>query len=145
MDDKNLPKDFITFEETLKLIESDTRTNPVVDTRFLVNNIPYIREKGNYNIKLVKYDDSGKVVDAGHRYVYLKNEYQAVALKQAIVDHYEKVSKKHTKLNYDEIGVGSVTNTIDEDKNPGGKAVVNDEPLTKFGDPTTGGNREIGA
>lgn len=145
MDNNNLPKDFVTFEKALELIKSDRRDNPVVDTRFLVNNIPYIREHGNYNIKLVKYDKNGKVVEAGHRYVYIADEYQAVALKKAIVDHYAEVSKKHTRLDYNQIGVSSVTNTIDEDKNPSGKAIPNSEPLTKFDDPTTGGYREVGA
>ena len=143
MEQKYLPKDFVTFEEAIKLIESDKRDNPVVDTSFLVNNIPYIRERGNYNIKLLKYDENGKIVDNGNRYVRLENEWECITLKKVITDHYEKVSKNHTKVDYNEIGLNSFTTAIDDKKNPGGKPIVNDEPLTQYGDPTTGGTREV--
>lgn len=143
MDKKYLPKDFVEFDEAIKLIESDRRDHPVVDTPFLVNNIPYIREGGNYNIKLVKYDDSGKVVDNGNRFVKLENEWECLTLKKIITEHYEKVSRNHTKLDYNEIGLNSFTTTIDDKTNPSGKPITNDKPLTKYGDPTTGGTREV--
>ena len=46
----NIPNGFISVEDAISLIESDTRSNAKVDTAFLLRNLPYLRVDGNYTI-----------------------------------------------------------------------------------------------
>lgn len=141
----NLPNGFVTIEEAIKLIESDTRKDPVVDTAFLVNGLPYLRVNGNYNIKLLSRNDDGKIVSKGNVYVQIKSEWERSNLEHAIIEHYKETSLNHTVIDPEKIGIRSITTAKDEDTNPTGRAMVNPTPMTKFGDPTTGGTRDVEA
>lgn len=137
----NLQPGFITIAEAIKLIESDTRKDPVVDGDFLVDSSPYIRVGGNFNIKLLTRAKDGRIVDNGNRYVQITSEWEKAQLVHAIFEHYKQATGK--ALKPEEIGVHSITTAIDEDKNPTGAIREMDEPMTKVGDATVGGESEI--
>lgn len=141
----SLPNGFVSLEEAIKLIESDTRKDPVVDTVFLVNSLPYLRVNGNYNIKLLGRADDGKIVSKGSVYVQIRSEWERSNLEHAILEHYKLVSRDHVVINPETIGLRSITTAKDEDTNPTGQAMINPKPMTKYGDSTAGGERNVEA
>jgi len=139
----SLPAGFISIEDAVELIESDKRDNPVVDTAFMLRGLPYLRVNGNYNIKLLKRDENGRIVENGSKFVQIASEWERAQLEHAIVEHYKKTSRDHREIDPATIGLASLTTTIDEDKNPTGRLSVNDQPMTKYGDPTSGGEKTV--
>lgn len=137
----NLSPGFISVEEAVKLIASDTRSNPVVDVNFMLNNIPFLRVNGNFNIKLLRRNEKGAVVENGSKFVQIANEWELAQLKHAIVEKKKELTGKD--IDPETIGVRAMTTAIDEETNPQGRLSVNDKPMTKFGDPTTTGERNI--
>ena len=141
MQETTLPPGFISIDEAISLIESDTRKNAVVDTAFLLRNLPYLRKDGNYNIKLLTRNSDGKIVTNGSKFVQIETEWDKSRLEHAIVDHYKKVTGRNVEP--EKIGLRSMTTTVDEDTNPAGRVIANKKPMTKYGDPTSGGSREV--
>lgn len=86
-----LPKDFMTFDETIKLIQSDSRENPKVDIDFIVSNFVYIAPAHNFTIKLLKKDSSGRTVRNGVKYVQLANEYEATTFEHVVRQKYQEL------------------------------------------------------
>lgn len=143
MQNNSLPADFVTMEDAIKIIESDTRSNPVVDVAFLINNIPYMRVNGNYNIKLLTRNADGKIVENGSRYVRINSEWEKANLEHAILEHYKQNSRDHKEIDPNQIGLRSLSTTKDEDNNPQGKIIKNPTPMIKYGDSTQGGERTL--
>lgn len=141
----NLPNDFLPLEDVIKLIESDTRKDPVVDTAFLVNNLYYLRTGNNYNIKLLGRANDGKIIEKGSVFVHINSDWERSNLEHAILEHYKLTSRDHTVINPETIGLRSITTAKDEDTNPTGQAMLNPKPMTKFGDSTSGGERKMEA
>ena len=139
----NVTGKIISVEEAIKVIEMDDRKNPVVDTVALVNGLPFLRLNGNYTIKLLGVNSEGKIVSKGSTFAHVKTDWELAQLKHAILKHYKENSRNHLEINPDEIGLRSITTALDEDKNPTGRAILNPNPMTKFGDPTTGGTKEV--
>lgn len=140
MANTNLPHGFVSVEEAIKLIESDTRKEPVVDVLFMVNNLPYLRVNGNFNIKLLTKKD-GKIVDNGSRFVQIESDFQRITLEHALTEHYKQATGK--EIDPGQIGLSSITAAYDDN---GGSTVqprLNDKPMTKFGDPTIGGTQDV--
>lgn len=140
MQNNNIPIGFISLEEAIKLIESDTRSNAKVDTSFLLNNLPYLRVDGNYTIKKLKHE-GGKVVPDGKTQVQIRSEYERAMLEHAIVEHYKLVTGYD--INPESIGLRSMTTAVDDEKNPGGRVTKNEKPLTRAGDDLGSGNRTV--
>lgn len=140
MANTNLPHGFISVEEAVKLIESDTRKEPVVDVLFMVNNLPYLRVNGNFNIKLLTRKD-GKIVDNGSKFVQIENDFQRVTLEHALTEHYKQATGK--EIDPEQIGLSSVTSAYDDNGGSTVRPRLNDKPMTKFGDPTIGGNQDV--
>lgn len=132
MENNGLPRGFITIEEAIRLIESDTRKDPVVDTQFLLNNIPYLKLGQNYNIKLLTRADDGKIVENGNKYVQIITERDLVNLREAIGDHYKAVTGRLVDTNA--IGLRRMTAVSDDEKNPMARNIVNTESKIKYGD-----------
>lgn len=131
MQSSKLPNGFITIKEAIDLINSDTRKDAKVDTSFLVNNIPYLRVGGTYNIRLMKHDN-GVAVYNGEKYVLIQSEYEKSILEHAIVEHYKEVSGNH---DYDpEKVVKSLSTAVDDEENPQGRIVRQKKAMTKAGD-----------
>ena len=140
MQNNNLPVGFISVQDAIKLIESDTRSNAKVDTSFLLNNLPYLRVDGNYTIKKLKHE-GGRVVPNGKTQVQISSEYERAMLEHAIVEHYKQATGR--EINPETIGVRSMTTAVDDEKNPGGRVARNEKPLTRAGDDLGSGNRTV--
>lgn len=131
MEAQGLPKGFITVAEAIKLIESDTRDNAKVDTAFLVRNIPYMREGGNFNIRKLKHENN-RIVRDGSVFVMLETEYDKVALEHAILEHYRKVTGRTAQPN--DMGVKDVSTIVDSQDPESGRIRKNQNPLSKYGE-----------
>ena len=127
----SLPAGFISVEEAIKLIESDTRSNAKVDTAFLLTNLPYLRVDGNYTIKKLKHEN-GKVVNDGETFVYIDSDYHRSMLEHAITEHYKMVTGRD--IDPETIGIKKLSTAVDDEKNPQGRIVANKESETKLGD-----------
>lgn len=144
MQQQNLPRGFISIEEAIKLIESDTRKDAKVDTSFLLRNLPYLRTDGNYTIKKLRHDkETGRVVSNGEVFVMITSDYEKEMLKHAIVEHYRNVTGR--TIDPDNIGLRSLTTTVDEETNLGAAIIHNDKPTIKPGEDLGTGTRNIGA
>lgn len=128
---------FVTVEDAIKLIQADKRDDAKVDLQFLVNNIPYMQVKHNYNIKKLKTID-GKVVRDGHVYVTLYTEYDRQMLLKAIQDAYAQ--RVGIQFNPDDLGVNYVSTMVDQEKNEmsgrpqaGAEAVLQKNEVIKEG------------
>lgn len=112
----NMPQgnDFITVEEAIKLIQSDTREDAKVDLQFMVNNIPYLKPKQLFNIRLLKTTEDGKVVRNGTLYVRIMSKYDKEVMLRALQDAYN--ARTGILVDPDSYGLNRVSTTIDEEK-----------------------------
>lgn len=136
MQKSNLPNGFIELPDAIKLIESDKRSDAKVDTNFLLQNLPYLRVDGNYNIKKLKHEN-GRVVEDGEVYVTIHSEYEKAMLEHAITEHYRNVTG--VTVEPEKIGLRSVTTAVDDEKNANGYLMNNDKPMVKPGDDLVSG------
>lgn len=136
MYNNNLPTGFISIEEAIKLIESDTRSNAKVDTAFLLRNLPFLRVDGNYTIKKLKHEN-GKVVENGEAFVQIDSDYHRAMLEHAIVEHYKLVTGHD--IDPEQIGIKKLATTVDDEKNPQGRITRNKNSKTKVGDSLASG------
>lgn len=104
---------FIGVEDAIRLIHEDKRDDAKVDLQFLVSNIPYMKVKQNYNIRLMK-TVNGKAIRDGSVYVTLHTEYDRQVLLRAIQDAYQ--ARTGIKFNADEIGINHVNAMVDQEK-----------------------------
>lgn len=125
---------FITVEDAVKLIKADKRDKATVDLQFLVNNIPYLKEKHNYNIRLLESDEKGYAHYTGEVFVNLTTRYDKELLLKTIVDAYTE--RTGVALNADTLGINKVTSMVDEEQgaldgrprfNPDSKIKVKDD------------------
>ena len=134
--DNNIPTGFISVEEAISLIESDTRSNAKVGTAFLLRNIPYLRVGGNYTRQKLKHEN-GKVVDAGEEFVHIFSDYKRSMLEHAIIEHYKMVTGRD--IDPESIGIKKLMTTVDDEKNLSGRIMQNTESSTKVGDTLVSG------
>lgn len=132
---------FISVEDAVKLIESDTRSNPVVDMDYLVSKIVWIEVNHNFRIPKIKRlkpeevhrTKRGKIVEyetIGEVNVSIDTAYQKEYLKKAILDKYREL----VGHEYKEAGVRAVSTVADDAQ---GRAAVqpraNVKPIAKEG------------
>ena len=135
--DNNLPKGFIPVDEAIKLINEDTRTEAKVDTKFLLQGLPYLRVGGTYNIRLAKHEN-GKVVYNGEKFVMIASEYERAMLEHAIVEHYKAMSGNvNFKYDSENAPTKSLSTAVDDEENPTGKIVKQKKPMTRPGEDIT--------
>lgn len=88
-----LPKDFLTIEEAVALIKSDTRADAKVDTALLARNLIWLEEKHNFTIPLMKtVPGKSKPVKIGSKYVQVLTSYDKEVLRHAITEHYRETA-----------------------------------------------------
>lgn len=107
MDNKSLPNGFITVDEAVKLIESNTFNEPTVDIKRLASSTDWIELNHNFAIPKVRiitkeeYAEKLKrfpgrrpseLVSKGKANVTLRSSYEVELLKKTIYDNYKKVS-----------------------------------------------------
>lgn len=143
----NLSPGFITVEDAVELIKSDTRENPVVDMDYLVAHIVWIEANHNFRIpkirrlspEEVRKTKRGKVIEyenIGDAYVYLATNYEKEFLKKTILDKFKELVGRE----YKEAGVRARSTVADDAQ---GKAAVqprnNAKPIAKEGAVIGGG------
>ena len=132
----NIPTGFISVEDAIKLIESDTRSDAKVDVSFLLRNLPFLRVDGNYTIRKLKHV-KGKVVEDGNAFVHIDSDYHRAMLEHAIVEHYKLASGE--EIDPATIGIKRLSTTVDDDENPQGRVTRNRKSKTKIGDSIVSG------
>ena len=125
------PKGFITVNDAIALIQSDSRKNATVDVAFLVGNLPWLEKNKNYTIKLLRHEN-GRVVENGVKTVFISSDYEKEMLKHAIVTHY--IEQSGRTIDPDTIGIRRITTAVDAETNPGGRPMINKDSTTKIGE-----------
>lgn len=124
-----LPNGFITVEDAVKLIHSDTRSEAKVDTKWLVGHIDWIEEAHNFRIPLMKTTSDKKVVNTGSKYVAIATSYEKEFLKKAIRDHYRDVVGRE----YETKTVHAVSTVADEEQSGGNVRPRKSKSIAKEG------------
>lgn len=106
-----LPKGFISIQEAVTLINSDTRSDAKVDTKWLVSHIDWIEEAHNFRIPLMKTTSDKKVVKIGSKYVEIRDAYDRETMKRAIRDHYRDM----VGHEYEAPKVRAVSSVVDDE------------------------------
>lgn len=138
---------FVTVDEAVALIKTDTRENPVVDMDYLVGHIVWIETRHNFRIpkiRMLKPEDvrrtkRGKIIEyenIGDVYVYIDTNFEKELLKKTILDKYKEL----VGHEYKELGVRARSTVADDAQ---GKAAVqprnNTKPIAKEGAVISGG------
>lgn len=107
MNNNPLPKDFISIDDAVKLINSDKRDDAKVDTQWLAWHLDWIEEAHNFRIPLVRFATKEEVeaemkahpgrrpnglIRTGSRYVQVRTSFEKELLKKTIRDHYRDTS-----------------------------------------------------
>lgn len=136
----NLNPGFITMDDAVKLINSDTRENPVVDMDYLVSHTVWIEPNHNFRIPKIRRltpeeiyrTKRGKTVEyenIGDVYVAINTNYEKELLKKTILDKFKEL----VGHEYKEIGVRARSTVADDAQ---GKAAVQprvNKPIAKEG------------
>lgn len=127
MDKKSLPNGFITVEDAVKLIESNTFDKPTVDIKYLVGHLDWVELAHNFRIPLVRLVTPEEYKELMKRYpgrrpseltrvkdetVTLRTSFEVELLKKAIRDNYRAI----TKHEYQGKNTRGITTVIDEEK-----------------------------
>lgn len=127
MDKQSLPNGFITVEDAVKLIESNTFDKPTVDIKYLVGHLDWVELAHNFRIPVVRLVTPEEYKELMKRYpgrrpseltrvkdetVTLRTSYEVELLKKAIRDNYKNI----TKHEYQGKNTRGVTTVIDEEK-----------------------------
>lgn len=129
--------EFITVDEAIKLIESDSRENPVVDIKQMTDSYTYIELAHNFRIPLLAVNKDGFIVENGNRYITFEKEIDVLRFREVVLNHY----KETTSAKYDEEAITnptkSITTVSDPETNP--TAIPQNNPDgAKAGDDTNG-------
>lgn len=142
MQNGSLPKDFMTFDEAIKMIENFNRLEPEFDMDFLVQNFAYIAPAHTFNFPMVSKTKEGRYKrDGRHKYVLLANEYEATTFEHAISAKYREILGRDLETD----PVHNYTSTVTDADN-GGNATgtlqlnTDSSTATKKGAPMGGSN-----
>lgn len=129
--------EFITVDEAIKLIESDSRENPVVDIKQMTDSYTYIELAHNFRIPLLAVNKDGFIVENGNRYITFEKEIDVLRFREVVLNHY----KETTSAEYDEEAITnptkSITTVSDPETNPA-SIPQNNPDGAKAGDDTNG-------
>lgn len=129
--------EFITVDEAIKLIESDSRENPVVDIKQMTDSYTYIELAHNFRIPLLAVNKDGFIVENGNRYITFEKEIDVLRFREVVLNHY----KETTSAEYDEEAITnptkSITTVSDPETNPASIPKTNPDGA-KAGDDTNG-------
>lgn len=143
----NLPNGFITAEEAIKLINSDTKENPVVDIDYMVAHTRWLETGKNFRIPKIrllapeerKRDVRGNIhiiEKTGDVYVEVKSDYEREAIRKALNDKYYEMTNKE----YAELKTRGVSTVADDAEGRNAVAPRANTPNTKAGDAIGGGS-----
>ena len=138
---------FITVDDAVKLIQSDTREHPVVDMDYLVSRIKWVETAHNFRIpkiRMLKQEEihrnkRGKIIDqevTGNVYIYIATNFEKELIRKTILDKFREL----VGHEYKEQTVRAMSTVADDAQ---GKAAVqprsNSKPIAKEGSTISGG------
>lgn len=105
MSPNNLAPGFISVDDAVALIKSDTRANPVIDMDYIVSRLDWIDTNHNFRIPKVRRlkpeevyrSKRGKIIDyenTGSVYVSVNTSFDKELLKKTIRDKYRELVGK---------------------------------------------------
>lgn len=138
-----LPKDFLTIEDAVALINSGTRSDPKVDTKKLVESLDWIEPNHNFRIPLVRMATKEEylelinttrnphpreLISLGSKYVEIRDGYDMERMKRVIRDHFRDMAGHE----YEAQEVRAVSSVAD-DEVAGGVRPRKAKPIAKKG------------
>lgn len=154
MDPKSLPNGFITVEEAVALINSDTRDDAKVDTQYLVSHIDWIEEAHNFRIPLVRLSTKEEMeailkrypgrrlnglTSLGSKTVAINTAYEKELLKQTIRNHYKEMAGRE----YEKPAVRGLSSVADEETGGGQVKPRRSKTIAKEGETIGSGQSRI--
>ena len=154
MDPKSLPNGFITVEEAVALINSDTRDDAKVDTQYLVSHIDWIEEAHNFRIPLVRLSTKEEIEAIMKRYpgrrpngltrlgsktVTINTAYEKELLKQTIRKHYKEMAGRE----YEAPVVRGLSSVSDEETGGGAVKPRRSKTIAKEGETIGSGQSRV--
>lgn len=102
MNSENLAPGFIKVDDAVKLIQSDTRENPVVDMDYLVSRIKWVETAHNFRIPKIRRlkpeevyrTKRGKTVEyenVGDVYIYIATNFEKELVRKTILDKFREL------------------------------------------------------
>lgn len=126
MDKKRLSPGFISVEEAVELIKSNTFNEPTVDIKYLVRHLDWVEVAHNFRIPRVRLRDKDEYMELMKRYpgrrpsdltkvkdenITLRTAYEVELIKKTIRDNYKEVSGHM----YDQKNTRGISTVIDEE------------------------------
>ena len=127
MDRSSLPNGFITVEDAVDLIKTNTFETPTVDIKYLVGHLDWVEVAHNFRIpkvRLVTKEEYAELLkkfpgrrpseltSVADEYVTLRTSYEVELLKKTIRDNYRNI----TGHAYNKADTRGITTVIDEEK-----------------------------
>ena len=119
---------FLSLEDAVALINSDSRSDAKVDTKWLVSHIDWIEEAHNFRIPLLKTTSDKKIVSCGSKYVEVLGGYEKETLKRTIRNHYRDM----VGHEYESPKVHAVSSVVDDEVSAGARPRKS-KPIAKEG------------
>lgn len=119
---------FLSLEDAVALINSDSRSDAKVDTKWLVSHIDWIEEAHNFRIPLLKTTSDKRIVPCGSKYVEVTGGYEKETLKRTIRNHYRDM----VGHEYDAPKVHAVSSVVDDEVASGARP-RRSKPIAKEG------------
>lgn len=143
------PKDYLTVDEVIEIINQDTRTNPTIDIAWMAKRISYIESGKTFTIPLMTIGEillpmgrpSGKqgAVRDAVRWTVPQSNLEVELLKKAIREHFVESSGRAFK---EPAATKSYTSVVGEDA-AGAKPRPNPKPIAKEGESMGSGAQTI--
>ena len=142
----NLNPGFLTIDEAIELIKSDTKENPVVDMDYMISHTRWIDAKKNFRIPKIrklapeeqKRDARGRVhviETTGSVYVEIKDNYEKELLRKTLNDKYYELTNKE----YNELKTRGVSTVADDAEGTNAVSPRARTPMVKDGEQLGGG------
>lgn len=141
MSPNNLPVGFISVDDAVKLIQSDTRQNPVVDMDWLISRVKWVEVAHNFRIpkitrlkpEQVYKTKRGKIVEYEHTgdvYVAINNAFEKELIRKTILDKYREL----VGHEYKELHTRAVSTVADDAQGREAVQPRANKPIAKEGD-----------
>ena len=146
MSPNNLPVGFISVDDAVKLIQSDTRQNPVVDMDWLISRVKWVEVAHNFRIPKIRRLPSdkvyktkrGKIVEyehVGDANVAISNAFEKELLRKTIMDKYKEL----VGHEYKELHTRAVSTVADDAQGREAVQPRANKPIAKEGQAIGGG------
>lgn len=150
MSPNNLSVGFISVDDAVKLIQSDTRQNPVVDMDWLIQRVKWVEVAHNFRIPKIRRLPSdkiyktkrGKIVEyehVGDANVAISNSFEKELLRKTIMDKYREL----VGHEYKELHTRAVSTVADDAQGREAVQPRANKPIAKEGDSIGTGSEAV--